>query len=408
MTDNKQPPENFELRARPKPVTRINRKVLLGGAAITLALIGGAFLIALDPPNWRTDTERKELYQTRHKAPPDGLEKLPETYDRIPKLGPPNAGDIGKTITRVERDLGIKPLPGRQLPSYRPDPEEEFRRAERIRLARLAAQSAGSDLFFSQRKQTSDLGNNRKAEPASTARPSVSPQSALSTLPQANRPTDQYQQKAKLAFLEDGPDDDIYNEHATQHPASPYQLMAGTIIAASLATGLNSDLPGTVIAQVTEHVYDTVSGQYLLIPQGSRLIGKYDSQVSFGQNRALVVWQRIIRPDGSSIVIENLPGTDEAGNAGLTDRVNHHAGALLKGIALSSVLGVGTELTLGDNESDLVEAIRESAQQSTNRAGQSLVQRSLDIQPTITVRPGWPLRIIVHKDIVLPPMKGNQ
>lgn len=408
MTDNKQPPENFELRARPRPVTRINRKILFGGAAITLALIIGAFLIALDPPNWRTDAERKELYQTQHKAPPDGLEKLPESYDRIPKLGPPNAGDIGKTITRVERDLGIKPLPRRQIRSYRPDPEEEFRRAERIRMARLAAQSAESDLFFSQRKQNSGLGNNRKAEPASTAMPSVSPHSALTALPQSNRPADQNQQQAKLAFLEDGPEENIYNEHALQHPTSPYQLMAGTIIAASLVTGLNSDLPGTVIAQVTEHVHDTVSGQLLLIPQGSRLIGKYDSQVSFGQNRALVVWQRIIRPDGSSVMIDNLPGTDEAGYAGLTDQVNHHTGALLKGIALSSLLGVGTELTFGDNETDLVEAIREATQQSANRAGQSLVQRNLDIQPTITVRPGWPLRIIVHKDIVLPPMKESQ
>ncbi|WP_419906504.1 TrbI/VirB10 family protein [Hoeflea sp.] len=404
MTDRKEPPENFELRARPRPVTRINRNVLFGGAAVTLALIGGAFLIALDPPNWRTDKSRKELYQTRHKAPPDGLEKLPETYDRIPKLGPPNAGDIGKTITRVERDLGIKPLPRRQIRSYRPDPEEEFRRAERIRMARLAAQSAESDLFFSQKKQNTGRGNNRKAEPASTATQSANPLTALSTLPQGNRPADQNQQKAKNAFLEDVPDEDIYNAHALQHPASPYQLMAGTIIAASLVTGLNSDLPGTVIAQVTEHVYDTVSGRHLLIPQGSRLVGKYDSQVSIGQNRALVVWQRIIRSDGSSIVVDNLPGTDESGYAGLTDRVNHHTGALLKGIALSSVLGVGTELTFGDNETDLVEAIRETTQQSANRAGQSLVQRSLDIQPTITVRPGWPLRIIVHKDIVLPPM----
>src|SRR5262249_59667248 len=105
----------------------------------------------------------------------------------------------------------------------------------------------------------------------------------------------------------------VYNPHGLQKPASPYQLMAGTVIAASLVTGLNADLPGFVIAQVTENVFDTVSGRYLLIPQGSRLVGKYDNVVAFGQERALVVWHRIIRPDGSSVVIDNLPATDTGG-----------------------------------------------------------------------------------------------
>ena len=216
-------------------------------------------------------------------------------------------------------------------------------------------------------------------------------------------------QKAKLDFLEKGPDGKIYNEHAMQSQASPYQLMAGTIIAASLITGLNSDLPGTVIAQVTEHTYDTVSGQHLLIPQGSRLIGKYDSNIAFGQNRALVVWQRIIRPDGTSIVIDNLPGTDTAGYAGIADKVDYHTWQLVKGIGLATLLGVGTELSFGSNESDLVQAIRESTQENVNQAGQQIVQRNLDVQPTITVRPGWPIRVIVNKDIILPPMKkANQ
>ena len=211
-------------------------------------------------------------------------------------------------------------------------------------------------------------------------------------------------QNDKLAFLQNGPDGKIYNEHAIQTPASPYQLMAGTVIAASLITGLNSDLPGTVIAQVTEHAYDSVTGQHLLIPQGSRLIGKYDSKISFGQNRALVIWHRIIRPDGTSIVIDNLPGTDPEGFAGVADKVDVHTRQLVKSIGLATLLGVGTELSLGSNESELVRAIRESIQENTNRAGQRIVERTLDIQPTITVRPGWPIRIIVNKDIIFPPM----
>jgi len=182
--------------------------------------------------------------------------------------------------------------------------------------------------------------------------------------------------------------------------------MAGSVIAASLITGINSDLSGLVTAQVTENVYDTVTGSALLIPQGSRLIGTYDSVVAFGQSRALLVWQRIIMPDGSSIQIDNLPATDAAGYAGLEDDVDYHTWQLLKGIAMATLLGVGTELSFGSNVSDLVRAIRESTQQNAAQAGQRLTEKNLNIQPTITIRPGWPLRIVVQRDIVLRPYKG--
>ena len=135
------------------------------------------------------------------------------------------------------------------------------------------------------------------------------------------------------------------------------------------------------------------------------MIGTYDSVIAFGQDRALVVWQRIIMPDGSSMVIENLPATDTAGYAGLEDEVDFHTWRLLKGIVLSTLLGVGTELTFGDEEDDLVEAIRESSQDSANQVGQRITERNLNIQPTITIRPGWPLRIIVNKDLVLRPYR---
>jgi type IV secretion system protein VirB10 len=183
--------------------------------------------------------------------------------------------------------------------------------------------------------------------------------------------------------------------------------MAGTIISASLITGLNSDLPGEVTAQVTENVYDTVTGKILLIPQGSRLIGSYDSVIAFGQSRALLVWQRIIMPDGSSIQIDNLPATDAAGYVGLEDEVDYHTWTLLKGIALSTLLGVGTQVTFGNSQSDLVQAIAQSSQESTSQAGQRIVEKDLNVQPTITVRPGWPLRVIVNKDLVLRPYQAQ-
>jgi type IV secretion system protein VirB10 len=176
------------------------------------------------------------------------------------------------------------------------------------------------------------------------------------------------------------------------------------VIAASLITGLRSDLPGLVTAQVTENTYDSPTGQILLIPQGARLIGSYDSVVAFGQSRALIVWQRIVMPDGSSIRIDNVPATDPAGYAGLANKIDRHTWALLKGVAISTMLGVGANLTF-TGESDLVQAIRESTQQNVSRAGDQITSRNLQIQPTITIRPGAPVRLVVHRDLILAPWK---
>jgi type IV secretion system protein VirB10 len=190
------------------------------------------------------------------------------------------------------------------------------------------------------------------------------------------------------------------NEHRLSPPASPNMLSAGSVIAASLITGLRSDLPGLVTAQVTERVFDSATGNILLIPQGARLIGSYDSVVAFGQKRALVVWQRIILPDGSSIRLDNVPAADPSGYAGLADKVDFHTWTLLKGVAISTLLGVGANVTFS-GESDLVQAIRESTQQNVSRAGDQITSRNLQIQPTITIRPGAPVRLVVHRDLIL-------
>ena len=203
-------------------------------------------------------------------------------------------------------------------------------------------------------------------------------------------------------FGSDLSDAEIYNPHGLQTPVSPYQVMAGTIIPASLVTGLNSDLPGQVIAQVTENVYDTPTGQHLLLPQGTRLLGRYDSDIDDGQSRALVVWNRLIRPDGSSLVIENLPGVDLSGQAGLRGSVDRHTGSLFKAAILSSVLSIGAELGT-DDEDQIEEAIRRGGQDTFNQAGQRVVTRALSRQPTLRVRPGWRLGVIVNRDLVLTP-----
>lgn len=407
----KVPPEDLELRAKPRPVTRVNRKVLIGGTAIVCLALFGTVLFALDPPDWRSARKPEELYNTDRKPTAEGLSKLPQSYENVPHLGPPLPGDLGDAMHKAEVGKGSE-LPINQQP-FRPDPEADLERADRIRLSRLAQQGRESKLFFQVRTVSTEQEKVEKPDERSATRQSAFDALSAEQTGGAGAPAqtidpnrDPNRQLHKLSFLDGKADTSIYNPHRLESPASPYQLMAGTIIPASLVTGLNSDLPGLTIAQVTENVYDTVTGRFLLIPQGTRLIGKYDSLVAFGQKRALVVWQRLILPNGTSVLVDNLPATDEAGYAGLEDEVDFRTWQLLKGIGLATLIGVGTELSLGDQENDLVAAIRESAQKNTSRSGDTLVQNTLDIQPTITVRPGWPVRIIVSKDVVLKPYGG--
>jgi type IV secretion system protein VirB10 len=406
--------EALTLRARPRRVARFNRKVVIGVAAGGCALVFGATMVALYPPSLKRGQSGTELLNTDRKQVADGLAGLPRSYGDLapkqqpPKLGAPLPGDLGPPVTHVEQNLGVPAQPPQNY-GLRPNPEEDADRAERMRLARQEQEARESKVFFAvSLRQGEDAGGEGAAGKASTATVASGPDATANPAHLSLDPErDPNGQQRKLDFLNAKQDDRaIYNPHGLQQPVSPYQVMAGTIISASLITGLNSDLPGLVVAQVTDAVYDSVTGRTLLIPQGARLIGSYDSVVAFGQSRALLVWQRIVMPNGSSIVIDNLPASDTEGYAGLEDEVDFHTWQLLKGVALSTLLGVGSQVTFGSSQSNLVQAIRESTSESTNQAGQRIVEKNLDVQPTITVRPGWPLRIIVHKDIVLKPYQG--
>jgi type IV secretion system protein VirB10 len=229
------------------------------------------------------------------------------------------------------------------------------------------------------------------------------------TQPAPNDTFAQNGQDRKLAFVNASADRRTTSPDRVAAPASSYVVQAGNIIPAALITGIRSDLPGQITAQVTENVYDSPTGRFLLIPQGTRLIGIYDSQVAFGQSRVLLVWTRLIMPNGRSIVLERQPGADTAGYAGLEDEVDNHWGALFKAALLSTLLGVGSELgsTTGTgSNSDVITALRRGSSDSLNQTGQKVVQRNLDIQPTLTIRPGFPVRVVVNRELVLEPYKG--
>jgi type IV secretion system protein TrbI len=400
-------PESLVLRAAPRRVIRFKRNLMIGVAAVACLALFTIIGLALRKPE-SNRAAAQELYNVERKTTADGLAALPSSYAQVnkpasPSLGPPLPGDLGAPILEQERALGISTQGGSE--GFQQNAEENDARAERIRLAQQARRAKEAGVFFqlSQNRATasqlSDQGGQENGAGQSTS-------GTDSSHLKLDLDSDQNGQQRKLDFIKQPGGQSAYNAYPLQDAVSPYQVMAGSVIAASLITGINSDLPGLVVAQVTENTYDTVSGRFLLIPQGARLIGSYDSVVAFGQSRALLVWQRIIMPDGSSIQIENLPATDASGYAGLADQVDVHTWQLLRGVVLSTLLGVGTELSLGNDESDLVRAIRESTQQNVNRAGQRITEKNLNIQPTITVRPGWPLRVIVHKDLILRPYRG--
>ncbi|MEM6625129.1 MAG: TrbI/VirB10 family protein [Pseudomonadota bacterium] len=395
--------EPLEIRGKPRPVKRFKRGLLMTIAGAAGALVFGAAAFALRAPHDAAQPHR-ELYNTRSKPMPDGLADLPASYEEVsrPKLGPPLPGDLGAAML-AKREPDSEPVnPFRYEPATRP--------AGRAAVSNTPGARTSPLFFMDYSKQHSSSAASvdpqhlhyRSADPLA-ALAAFQPSAALAG---EASPLDPNRQHRKEDFLSADTDPAIYNPHSLQTPASPYQIMAGTIIPASLVTGLNSDLPGQVIAQVTENVYDTATGRYLLIPQGARLIGRYDSVVAYGQSRALVVWTRIILPDASSLVIENLPAVDLSGYAGLEDDVDFHTWKLFQAAFLSSVLSVSSEIGRDSDDDDVLDALRDGGQRTINQAGQEVVSRQLTVQPTIRVRPGWRLRVIVNKDLVLRPFGG--
>jgi type IV secretion system protein VirB10 len=386
---------SMRLGAERPRVTRLSRKVLAGAAAVGSAAIFGATFWALQNNRSHT-TAPSELYTTDHHNVADGLTGLPRDYAGVPRqvppLGPPLPGDLGRPI------LNAQNAPSAGTAAIDSEQQRLDQEVEAARLSRLFASTGIREVASS------------IAQAASAAASTIVPnQTSQPVQPGADDTFAQNGQDRKLAFVNASVDRRTTSPDRVAAPASTYVVQAGNIIPASLITGIRSDLPGQITAQVTENVFDSPTGRFLLVPQGTRLIGIYDSQVAFAQSRVLLVWTRLIMPNGRSIVLERQPGADTSGYAGIEDEVDNHWGALFKAALLSTLLGVGSELgsTTGTGgNSDVITALRRGSSDSLNQTGQKVVQRNLDIQPTLTIRPGFPVRVIVNRDLVLEPYKG--
>ena len=376
----------MRLRAEAPRVTRLSRKVLAGIGLVASVGIGGALIYALQTRDGGRPAE--ELYSTDNRSTADGLAGLPRDYSGVPQLGPPLPGDLGRPILGAQ-NRG-QPLPNQPNPGLS---AEEQRRLQEIETARVSRLFSGTE-----NRPMASTGPGA----ATIAPPPVPDLTGLGLAPPPATPSAQDRQ---LAFLNAAADRRTVAPDRVAAPASPYILQAGAVIAAALITGIHSDLPGQITAQVTENIYDSPTGRILLVPQGTRVIGQYNNSVQFGQSRVLLVWNRLIFPNGRSIVLERQPGADVEGYAGLQDGVDYHWWDLAKAAGLSTLLSVGAELATNDDDR-LIQAIRNGGQDTINDAGQQIIRRQLNVAPTLTIRPGFPVRVIVTRDLVLEPYGG--
>jgi type IV secretion system protein VirB10 len=378
-----------ELRLRPDPprVMRLSRRAVAIAVTIGGLGLGAILIVALQGRD--ATLAPAESVSTDHVQAADGLSALPRDYADVPRLGPPLPGYLGRPALSAQ-DRG-EPLPAAPAPVGPATPDvdpDEQRRLQEIEAARLSALFAEA--------QTVSRAAATPAGPAEAA-----DATSWSSSPAVPGGSDAV--AGREAFLTRSSDRATESAERLTPPTSPYVLQAGSVIPAALITGLRSDLPGQIAAQVTSPVYDSLTGRYLLIPQGARLIGEYDSRVAAGQSRLLLVWTRLILPDGRSIRLEREPGADAAGVAGLQDRIDRHWGQVFLAAGLATILNLGLEVG-ARNEDDVARAIRDATQDTVGRTGEEIVARQLAVPPTLTIRPGLPVRIMVTRDLILEPL----
>ncbi|MFV3131255.1 TrbI/VirB10 family protein [Niveispirillum sp. KHB5.9] len=375
------PMEPVDLRLRPAPprVVRLSRRVVVLAALVAGLTLGAILVMTLRE-------RRQEILPNRHNidshATADGIAGLPRDYGDAPRLGPPLPGDLGRPLLALQQGVQADGAPAMPLPDPRQQPLIQEQEAARM-----------SRLFVG--------GNSRSQE-------TTRPEQTASAISDGGSAAPTQAPDRQQAFLDAPVDQQVVSRERLADPPSPYLLQAGAIIPAALITRIRSDLPGQVTAQVTENVHDSLTGRHLLIPQGARLVGLYDNQVAFGQSRLLLTWTRLILPDGRSLLLEGLPGTDPQGQAGLGDDTDYHWGGLFKAALLSTLLSIGTEAGADDEESALVRALRRGGQDTVSQTGQEIVRRQLGIQPTLTIRPGFPVKVMVTRDLVLEPLIANR
>ncbi|MGB3386539.1 MAG: IncP-type conjugal transfer protein TrbI, partial [Pseudaminobacter sp.] len=290
--------------------------------------------------------------------------------------------------------------------------EQYFRERQRQRLARVQANDTAHDSpiavsiknVAANASESSGAGNATAPSGLGSA---ADLYSAALKAGLGGRNIDPNAQGAKEAFFNADLRKAGYLPNGVVPQQSRYELKRGSVIPATLITGVNSDLPDRITAQVSQNVYDSATGHYLLVPQGTKLLGRYDSKVSFGQSRVLVVWTDMIFPNGSTLQIGGMAGTDTEGYGGFTDKVDRHYLRTFSSAVLLAVIGTGIDMAVPESSTlatqvTASDAARRNFAETFGRVTERTISKNLDVQPTLRIRPGYRFNILVDQDIVFP------
>ncbi len=402
--------------ARGQGVRRLNRVPLMIAMAILaliMATVAYTYHARLKQAQRAGSEDRKPSAAAAMLTGPDAGYIEPKAPDSVPVLRMP-AAELPKPVA---------PLPEpEKLGPYRAAWENYFRRLEQIARAKeqvaLAAAEAPSTVQVSLAKNVnaaSPAGPGAQTQASSSATGEFMRYASqrLTQLTEGGKSEPDLNRQAEKAGFIAERDPKSAAQHtlaaSREAPRTPYELRAGAIIPAVMTGGVNSDMPGQLLAQVSENVYDTATGRLILIPQGSKLLGVYSSAITTGQERVLVAWTRIVFPDASALDLGKMPGADESGYAGFTDQVNDHFWKVWSNALLLSAFSAGIQLSQGyggNNQTgglNATQTIAASTGQQMGQLGQEIARRNLQIQPTLEIRPGYRFIVQLTKDILLKP-----
>lgn len=395
MSDIEDFDKGIDLHAKPEKPARLRTSLILGIGILLACIMIVTFIFAFSRPPVMQGTGTYETVATDARSTSnEALSMLPSDYDQMPPE---------EILQPIEPVLlpELPPAPIQSTVVYQPQPTVDNTEDEIWAAGMFFDGNKNRGATQAQIPQQFNAGTNV----GNLLGGGVSEQAGnyAQDLPVEDQ---QNLQSQKLGFLNQARNDEFILNDRLHSPVSPYEIKGGTLISGALITSINSDLPGDIIAQVTEHVYDTVTGQYLLIPQGSKLYGRYDSVVSYGQERVLVAWTRLIMPNGKSIALDGMIAADPSGASGLYDQVDNHFGRLAGAVLLSTAISLGGNLSNDDDGDSVGADVGDTVAQEASRVGQRYVNKSINIQPTLKIRGGAEVRVFVNKDMILEPYQA--
>lgn len=413
MMNNTKP--KLEIRTKPKPTVQVNKSLILVVAAILIFLVIWAITSAFTQTNSSKKDKTIKLSTDKPMQVSGAIKDIPENYHDMNAItkylgASPNNGldNLQKEFANLKSEHEalmqqmLAVTQARQRPTHIEDSGSQQAKTSGLFFGGIGSEQGIGAMGGGMIQNVPGQQGAQSTQPV----PPVTPQQAAYFKQQGEN-------TQKLAVMKaiDNPED-IYDLHNMVTPASPYEVQAGTIIPSILITRVDTSVTGIVVAQVRQSVFDSVSGKFLLIPKGSKLLGEYEPRTTYGQRRVLIAFNRIIRPDGSSILLGKFSGSDLQGAAGMYGDVDDHWGRILGAATLSTILAVGAGVWSDsyapnnnrDYPSNKQNAISSGAGAIAN-TGQTIVNKSIDIPPTITLPAGYEFNVIVKKDMVLTPFK---